>query len=58
MRVEIDAKVICIKVEMMQARLGEEIGTMGQYVNRIIKKGTSIVKKIFVQMLEVIGYDI
>ena len=31
---------------------------MGQHVNRLIKKGDSIVNKTFVQMLEVHGYDI
>ena len=43
---------------MTQAKLGEEVGTTGQYVNRLIKKGDSIVNKTFVQMLEVHGYDI
>jgi hypothetical protein len=55
---EVDVKVKCIEADMTQAKLGEEVGTTGQYVNRLIKKGDSIVNKTFVQMLEVLGYDI
>jgi hypothetical protein len=43
---------------MTQAKIGEEVGTTGQHVNRLIKKGDSIVNETFVQMLEVHGYDI
>lgn len=43
---------------MTQAKLGETVGTTWQYVNRLIKKGDSIVNKTFVQMLEALGYDI
>lgn len=43
---------------MTQAKLGETVGTTGQHVNRLIKKGDSIVNKTFVQMLEALGYDI
>lgn len=55
---EVDVKVKCIEADMTQTKLGEEVGTTGQYVNRLIKKGDSIVNKTFVQMLEVLGYDI
>ena len=34
---EVDVKVKCIKLIAL-AKLGEEIGTTGQYVNRLIKK--------------------
>lgn len=43
---------------MTQAKLGKEVGTTGEYVNRLIKKGVSIVSKNLVQMLEVLDYDI
>ena len=43
---------------MTQAQLAEAIGTTGQYVNRIIKKGDGIVNKTFVEMLAALGYDI
>lgn len=39
-------------------QLAEEIGTTSQYVNRIIKKKDGVVNKIFVQMMEKLGYDI
>lgn len=42
----------------MQEKLGEAIGTTGQYVNRIIKKKDGIVNKTFVKMMEALGYDI
>ena len=42
---EVDVKVKCIEADMTQAKLGEEVGTTGQYVNRLIKKSDSIVNK-------------
>lgn len=38
---EVDVKVKCIEADMTQTKLGEEVGTTGQYVNRLIKKGDS-----------------
>lgn len=45
-------------MDSREAQLAEAIGTTGQYVNRIIKKQDGVVNKTFVQMLEVLGYDI
>ena len=56
--IELDVKVKCLETNKTQAQLGEEIGTTGQYVNRVIKKKNGIVNKTFVQMLETLGYDI
>lgn len=56
--IEVDVKVKCIENGMTQAQLAEAIGTTGQYVNRIIKKGDGIVNKTFVEMLAALGYDI
>ncbi len=56
--IEVDVKVKCIEHGLTQAQLAEAIGTTGQYVNRIIKKQDGVVNKTFVQMLEVLGYDI
>ncbi|WP_418876694.1 helix-turn-helix domain-containing protein [[Clostridium] scindens] len=56
--IEVDVKVKCIEVGKTQAQLGEEVGTTGQYVNRIIKKQDGVVNKTFVQMMEALGYDI
>lgn len=55
---EVDIKAKCIEADITQVKLGEKVGTTGQYVNRLIKKGNSIVNKSFEQMLEVLGYDI
>lgn len=36
----------------------EEIETTKYYINRVIKKQDVVVNKTFVQMMEVLGYDI
>ena len=56
--IEVDVKVKCIEAGVTQAQVAEKIGTSSPYVNRIIKKQDGIVNKIFVQMLEALGYDI
>jgi len=56
--IEVDIKVKCIENGITQAQLAEEIETTGPYVNRIIKKQDGVMNKIFVQMLEALGYDI
>lgn len=56
--IEVDVKVKCIENEITQAQLAEKIGTTSQYVNRIIKKQDGVVNKIYVQMIEALGYDI
>lgn len=56
--IEVDVKVKCIEKETTQVLLAEDIGTIGQYVNRIIKKKDEVVNKTFVQMMDSLGYDI
>ncbi len=56
--IEIDTKIKCLEAKMTQQQLGDAVGTTGQYVNRIIKKRDGVVNKTFVQMMEVLGYDI
>ena len=56
--IEVDVKVKCIEAGKTQTQLAETIGTTGQYVNRIIKKGDGVMNKTFVQMLDALGYDI
>lgn len=56
--IEIDVKVKLLEAEMTQQQLGEEIGTTGQYVNRILKKNNEVVNKTFIKMMEALGYDI
>lgn len=56
--IEVDVKIKCIESGKTLAQLGEEIGTTGQYVNRIIKKPAGVVNKTFISMMEALGYDI
>lgn len=56
--IEVDVKVKCIEAGKTQVQLAEEIGTTGQYVNRIIKKKDGVVNKTFVQIIKVLGYNI
>ena len=56
--IEVDVKVKCIEAGKTQTQLAEMIGTTGQYVNRIIKKGDGVMNKTFVEMLDALGYDI
>lgn len=56
-KIELDIKVKCLEANITQRDLAQSIGTTGQYVNRVIKKG-DIVNPTFVKMLESLGYDI
>lgn len=56
--IELDVKVKCLEGNTTQEKLGEAIGTTGQYVNRIIKKKDGVVNKTFVKMMDALGYDI
>lgn len=55
--IELDVKVKCVEGSMSQQQIGDAIGTTGQYVNRVIKKG-EVINKTFVQIMEALGYDI
>jgi len=56
--IELDVKVKCLEAGVTQDQLATQIGTTGQYVNRVIKKKDGYVNKTLVQMLEALGYDI
>lgn len=47
----------CVAVKTQQ-QLGEEIGTTGQYINRVLKKNGGIVNDTFVKMMDALGYNI
>ncbi len=55
---DIDVKVKCLEERITQAQLAEMVGTSPSYISRLINKQTSIVNKVFVDMLEKLGYDI
>lgn len=56
--IEVDVKVKCIENGTTQAQIAEDIQTTKSYVNRVIKKSNGVVNNTFVQMMEVLGYDI
>jgi len=54
----IDVKVKCLEERVTQARLAEMVGTSPSYISRLINRNDGIVNKVFVDMLEKLGYDI
>lgn len=55
---EIDVKVKCMEEGVTQAQLAQMVGTSAPYVSRLINKKEGIVNKVFVEMLDKLGYDI
>lgn len=55
---DIDVKVKCLEERITQAQLAEMVGTSPSYISRLINKKDGIVNKVFVEMLEKLGYDI
>lgn len=55
---EIDVKIKCLEEGVTQAQLAEMVGTSAPYVSRLINKKEGIVNKVFVDMLDKLGYDI
>ena len=55
---DIDVKVKCLEGRVTQAQLAEMVGTSAPYISRLINKKDGIVNKVFVEMLEKLGYDI
>lgn len=55
---DIDVKVKCLEECVTQAQLAEMVGTSAPYISRFINKKDGIVNKVFVEMLEALGYDI
>ena len=43
--IEVDVKVKLLEAGKTQQQLGEEIGTTGQYINRVLKKNGGIVDR-------------
>ena len=48
----------CIEVSKAQSQIAENIGTSPSYVNKIIRSKEQIVNKIFLAMMEDLGYDV
>lgn len=56
--IEVDVKVKLLEAGKTQQQLGEEIGTTGQYINRVIKRNNGIMNDTFVRMMDALGYNI
>lgn len=56
--IEVDVKVKGIEQGKTQVKVAEEIETTKAYVNRVIKKPDGAINRIFVRMMEALGYDI
>lgn len=56
--IEVDVKVKLLEAGKTQQQLGEEIGTTGQYINRVLKNNGRIVNDTFVKMMDALGYNI
>lgn len=55
---ENDVKAKCLKESVTQAQLAQMVGTYAPYVSRLINKKEGIINKVFVDMLDKLGYDI
>ena len=51
-------KVKCIEEKISQKQLGEDIGTSGAYLSRLINHPEKIVNKTYLAAMEKLGYDI
>lgn len=56
--IELDVKTKCIEEKVSQQKIGEEVGTSGAYVSRLINHPEKIVNKTFLAMMEKLGYDV
>ena len=54
----IKCQLYLYNISVTQAQLAEMVGTSAPYVSRLINKKDGIVNKVFVDMLDKLGYDI
>lgn len=53
---EVDVTVKCLEEGVTQAQLAQMVGTSAPYVSRPINKIESVINKVFVDMLDKLGY--
>ena len=60
MRVEVEVliRVECLEEGVTQAQLAQMVGTSTPYISRPINKKEGIINKVFVDMLDKLGYDV
>lgn len=56
--IELDVKTKCIEQKVTQQKIGEQVGTSGPYVSRLINHPEKIVNGIFLLVMEQLGYDV
>ena len=56
--IELDVKTKCIEESTTQAKAADTIGTSKSYVSRIVNGGDKVVNKMFIQIMETLGYDV
>lgn len=56
--IELDVKTKCIEEKVSQQQIGEDVGTSGAYVSRLINHPEKIVNKTFLAVMERLGYDV
>jgi transcriptional regulator with XRE-family HTH domain len=56
--IELDVKTRCIEESKTQAKIAEELGTTPGYISRIVNSKEYIVNKIFLGMMESLGYHV
>ena len=56
--IELDIKVKCIEEKISQKQVGEDAGTSGAYLSRLINHPEKIVNKTYLAAMERLGYDV
>ena len=56
--IELDVKTKCIEESTTQAKVADTIGTSKSYVSSIVNGGDKVVNKMFIQIMETLGYDV
>ena len=55
---KLDLKTKCIEEKVSRQKVGEDVGTSGPYVSRLINHPEKIVNKTYLAMMERLGYDV
>ena len=56
--IELDMKVKCREEKISQKQVGEDVGTSGAYLSRLINHPEKIVNKTYLAAMERLGYDV
>ena len=55
---EKEIKIKCLEEDTTQAEIAEKAGTTAPYVSRLINNNEGIINKVFVRLVEELGYDV